>query len=269
MKYNYSMKSIFNDKTLESFKKTRQIFLKVVVGIIIGEIVLTAILIVAGGANEIVGKFMTTLLVAVIAMFLTMSCFKCIEKKHYVAQILSLAAMAAVVLWTIFQILAVWEVIPMYETMGSNIFYSEMTPIGRFISIISSIMVFGLFGAWILSIEENGGPIKPLKITALVCDIYIWIFTIVVVLASLDVDKAGALYGLYGLACIGLLVTWISAGSISKRNRKEQIDKVVKNNSADLKSEEMQAQIREMLEKEVEARMAAKAEKQAEDKIKE
>ena len=253
------MESIFNDKTLTTFKKVRQVFLKVIVGVIIGEIILTAFLIILGSANEIVGKFMVTLLVIAIAMFIAMSCFKCIEKKHSVAQVLSLITLGAEVFWLIFQILEIWEVIPMFETVvGGGLFGVEMTSVARFISIISNIMIFSLFGAWISSIEENGGPIKPLKITALSCDAYIWIYTMVAILADLNFNNAGALYGLYGLACVSLIITWISAGAISSRNRKEKINKTVeKSNGVDLNSEEMQAQIREMVEKEVKARMAA------------
>lgn len=258
------MKSIFKDTTLETFKKIRQVFLKVAVGIVIGEIVLLAVLIIAQGASKIIGQFMGTLLVVAVALFIAMAAFKCIEKKQPIAQGLSLVVLVAEVFWFIFQILELWEVIPIFNVSlnGSSVYGLgvSMTGVAKFATIISDIMIYGLFGAWITSIEENGGPIKPLKITALSCDIYIWIFSMVVVLMDMTTNASATLYGLYGLAWISLIVTWIIAASISRRNRKEQLDKVIAG-KANINSEEMQAQIREMVEKEVEARMAEEKEK--------
>lgn len=262
-----NMKSIFNDKTLETFKKIRQVFLKVIVGIIIGEIVLLAVLIIAQSANAIIGKFMGTLFVVAIAMFISMCCFKCIEKKQPIAQVLSLVTLGAEVFWFIFQLLELWEVVPMYVISGNNFSLfsvdATLTPFAIFTSIISSIMIYGLFGAWISSIEENGGPIKPLKITALVCDVYIWIVSMISVFGVFNTNNAATVLGLYALAWLALIITWISAASISRRNRREQLDKVIAGGKkVNLDSEEMQAQIREMVEKEVKARMAAEKEKE-------
>lgn len=258
------MKSIFKDTTLDTFKKIRQVFLKVIVGIIIGEIVLLAVLIIAQGASKTIGQFMGTLLIIAVALFIAMAAFKCIEKKQPIAQVLSLVVLVAEVFWFIFQMLELWEVIPMFNVSlnGSSIygFGVSMTGVAKFASIISDIMIYGLFGAWITSIEENGGPIKPLKITALSCDIYIWIFSMVVVLMDMTTNASATFYGLYGLAWIGLIVTWIIAASISRRNKKEQLDRVLAEKS-NVNSEEMQAQIREMVEKEVQVRMAEEKEK--------
>lgn len=258
------MKSIFKDTTLETFKKIRQAFLKVAVGIVIGEIVLLAVLIIAQSASKMIGQLMGTLLIFAIALFIAMAAFKCIEKKQPTAQILSLIVLVAEAFWLVFQILETWEVIPMFDVSlsGTSIYGIgvSLTAAAKFASIISDIMIYGLFGAWITSIEENGGPIKPLKITALCCDIYIWIFSIVVVLAGVSSTNATTLYGLYALAWIGLIVTWIIAASISRRNKKEQLDKVIAE-STSINSAEMQSQIREMVEKEVQARMAEEKEK--------
>ena len=257
------MKSIFNDSTLETFKKIRQVFLKVIVGIIIGEIILLAILIIAQSASKVIGQFMGTLLILAIALFIAMSCFRCIEKKQPVAQVLSLVALFAEVFWFIFQTLELWEVIPLYEvSLNSSSVYGfavNMTGVAKFATIVSNIMLYSLFGAWISSIEENGGPIKPLKITALSCDIYIWVFSLIVLFAEFSSSAATTVFGLYGLAWVGLIVTWCIASSISRKNKKEQLDRVIDSKNI-TNSEEMQAQIREMVEKEVQARMTAEKE---------
>ena len=70
MCYNMGM-SIFKNNTIDVFKKIRQIFLKIIVGIVIGEIVLLAILIMTHNANEIIGRLMGTLFLIVVWMVMS------------------------------------------------------------------------------------------------------------------------------------------------------------------------------------------------------
>ncbi len=238
MCYNMTM-SIFKDSVIDVFKKIRQIFLKIIVGIIIGEIVLLAVLIIAHNANEIIGKMMGTLLLIVVEMVIVMSCFRCIEKRQNIAQVLALICMGTSVFWFIFQALELWGVIPMFATSG-GLFYGtsyslQLTPVAKFVSLISNITLDALIGAWISSIAENGGPIKPLKITALSSLVFIFVVSLIQVFADNFADST--ILTLYGLAVLSLLITWCMAASISRKNKKEKLEAVA--NNSDVRSEEM------------------------------
>ena len=140
------------------------------------------------------------------------------------------------------------------------------TPLAKILAVISDTMVCGLFGAWITTIKENGGPIKPLKITALSCLVFFWFYAILVVL--MDAESLDPTFSaLAGLAVLAFMVTWAMAASMSGRNDKEKLNKIADAGAQSLNTEDMQKQIREMVEKEVQERL--KAEQAAKESPKE
>lgn len=238
--------SLFGQSTIEKITKTRKIFQKITVGLVIGLFALLAVFIIVGvNNNEVIVKIFSLLTVWVISILIAMSNFKCIEKKQRMAQFFSIVSLATC---------AIWMVISSVNALVDNEWMS--TPLAKFLSIVSDTMLCGLFGAWIVTVKENGGPIKPLKITALSCLAFVWFYAILMVLARVE-DLNPTFTALAGLAMVAFMVTWAMAASISKRNNKEKLDKVADAGAQSLNTEDMQKQIREMVEKEVQERLKA------------
>ena len=250
------MNSLFNDSTIGKITKIRKIFQKVTVGLVIGLFALLAVFIVVGASNsEVIAKIFALLTVWVIGILIAMSNFKCIEKKQRIAQIFSIVSLATC---------AIWVIISSFNALMDNEWMN--TPLAKILAVISDTMVCGLFGAWITTIKENGGPIKPLKITALSCLVFFWFYAILVVL--MDAESLDPTFSaLAGLAVLAFMVTWAMAASMSGRNDKEKLNKIADAGAQSLNTEDMQKQIREMVEKEVQERL--KAEQAAKESPKE
>lgn len=248
--------SLFNESTIEKIIKIRKIFQKIIVGFVIGLFVLLAVFIVVGVDNiKVINKIFSLLTVWTIGILIAMSNFKCIEKKQRMAQIFSIVSLATC---------AVWVAIASVNALANNEWIN--TPLAKVLNIISDTMLCGLFGAWIATIKENGGPIKPLKITALSCLVFFWVYAILVILVNAE-SLNPTFTALAGLAAMAFMVTWAMAASISKRNNKEKLNKIADTGAQNLNTEDMQKQIREMVEKEVQERL--KAEQAAKESPKE
>ena len=260
------MKSIFDDQTLSKFKKIREICLKVFVGILIAEVVLWAIIILAQQSNEIVRNFQSTFLTLAVALFVLILDFRCIEKGRRLAQILALVSLATFGIWVVMQLLMTWGAFEMYDDKGFFGIGTRLSIFGKIGSVISCAMYASMFGALVSKIEENGGPIKPLKITALICMAYIWAFmTIVSINGDLTHDYGPAV-SLCGLAVLAFIVLWIAAAVISRSNRKDKIDHAV-NASQNVKNEaKTQDEIKALVEKEVQERLAEERAKMESEK---
>ena len=178
-------------------------------------------------------------------------------------------------IWLILAILLIWEVIPFYEecSAGAKIsvgYYKysvcqlTMTVAAKLFLIALNTAVSCFFISNVLAIEETVKPVKPLKITALVCELYCAIYYVIVTI----VDTPNALDSrwvmLSALAGFAFLVMAIAALIVSRSGRKK--NEAVETGAASINSAEMQSQIREMVEKEVQERMKAEKEKTEENK---
>jgi hypothetical protein len=125
-------------------------------------------------------------------------------------------------------------------------------------------------GFWIsnvLSIRETVKPVKPLKITAVICEIYCSGFAIVMTLigfGNLSYDENLLKWSqLSGLAALAFIITALAALIISRTNRtKNDNDGVLTQND-----KETQTTIQEMVEKEVQERLKAELEKVNNEKV--
>lgn len=131
------------------------------------------------------------------------------------------------------------------------------------VAVDIAVMSFCVSNTW--SIEETVKPVRPLKITALICALYCGIYSVVVTIGDVQSVSDGRWYGLSGLAGFAFIVMVIAAAIVSK-NGKKKIEKEAAAKIGDVKNAEVQATIQEMVEKEVQERLKeerAKAERDA------
>ena len=218
------MSSLFNDQALEKIKKIRTVALRLFVGILIAEIIVWAIIIITKQSDITVSKFQGTFLIIAGALFVSILNFRSLEKGKSSAQLMAIISLVACALWTLLLILVVWGVISVYEP-GSSLFHTKISGIGRFISVVSTTMMCTMLAACAARVEENGSSIKPLKWTAFISIICVWV--IVMILTFMDTDYYSGsdfvttLLSLAGLASLSFFVTGIAASVISKSNRKD------------------------------------------------
>lgn len=234
-------KQLSSEKTIQKIQKLRKIFLWAAVWILIVELVFGAILILMGAwetrgassgadwflsANKVQGTF----LILAAILFVGVNNFVHIEKGSKTVRIFALLGFACNLIWAILAILLVWELIPFYwvETITKTFphtghSYSYNTYHTTFWVTTMLVFIYASLGCFcvsnIMSIAETVKLVKPLKITAVVCAIYLWAFETVVVIANLDYSKIGRLVLLSGLAGTALVMTALAANIISKTNQ--------------------------------------------------
>ena len=98
-------------------------------------------------------------------------------------------------------------------------------------------------------------PVRPLKITALVCELYCGIYAVVVTLGDFQNATDARWYMLAGLAGFAFVVMACAAVIVSRSGEKKSEGMMTMNDVGN--NAEMQAKIQEMVEKEIQARMAA------------
>lgn len=266
---------MFSENTISTIKNIRKGFLWTAVIILIGEVVAGAIIILTQAFGIEMAKIMGTFGLCAITLFLGVNNFTRMEKGNVTIQSFALASLVLNMIWLILAILLIWEVIPFYEecSAGAKIsvgYYKysvcqlTMTVAAKLFLIALNTAVSCFFISNVLAIEETVKPVKPLKITALVCELYCAIYYIIVTI----VDTPNALDSrwvmLSALAGFAFLVMAIAALIVSRSGRKK--NEAVETGAASINSAEMQSQIREMVEKEVQERMKAEKEKTEENK---
>lgn len=269
------MSSMFSENTISTIKNIRKGFLWTAVIILIGEVVAGAIIILTQAFGIEMAKIMGTFGLCAITLFLGVNNFTRMEKGNVTIQSFALASLVLNMIWLILAILLIWEVIPFYEecSAGAKIsvgYYKyyvcqpTMTIAAKLFLIALNTAVSCFFISNVLAIEETVKPVKPLKITALVCELYCAIYYVIVTI----VDTPNALDSrwvmLSMLAGFAFLVMAIAALIVSRSGRKK--NEAAETGAASINSAEMQSQIREMVEKEVQERMKAEKEKTEENK---
>lgn len=267
--------SLFSQNTLQKIQKTRKIFLKFAVWILIAELVLGAVLILTGSWDIAIGRIQGTFLVLALILFISVNNFIRIEKGNKTIQIFALISFISDLIWGIFAFLLMWEIVPFYWTGGGTMrtaySYSSTKYHMTFYAIIMLISSYAAAaGFWIsniLSIKETIKLVKPLKITAVICVVYLWIFGTIITPIEPEFRDVEKLYQLAGLAGLAFGITALAALIISKTNKKKvpESNPVMNGPSAQFtpKTEaELRAEIeekvrREMIEKEVRAKIEA------------
>ena len=269
---NMEGNSLFSGETLQKIQKTRKIFLKFAVWILIAELVLGAILILTGSWDVVVGRIQGTFLILALILFVNVNNFIRIEKGNRIIQIFAIIGFISNLIWGIFAFLLMWEIVPFScteEIMQTSIYSGySYTSIKYHMTIYSMIMLISAYAAaggfWvsnIMSIKETIKLVRPLKITAIVCILYLWIFGTIVTPIEPEFRDVEKLSQLAGLASLAFGVTALAALIISKTNRKKDIEsksaQFTPKTEAELRAEIEEKVRREMIEKEVRAKIEA------------
>jgi hypothetical protein len=252
--------SIFGKKALEKIQTTRRIFLKIAVWILIADFVLGAFLILTESWNVSVGRILGTLFVLAMALFVSINNFICMEKNNRATQTFALISFVSNIIWLIFALLLMWEIVPFYlkgEGVFSSSYHLSFFSLTMFISIYAAIAGFCISNT--LSIKEPIKIIKPLKITAVVCVMYLWFFETFATIV--EFQNLGTLLNLTELAVLAFIIT-ASAASIISKTSEDNKDKKRTSGKTSKSDEELRAEIeekvrREMIEKEIRSKIEA------------
>ena len=257
------MSSLFGEKTIETIKRIKKTFLWTAVFILIGEVIVGAVLIVAQSFDLIIGRFMATFALCAVVLFVGVNNFSRMEKEDKLVQGFALVSLITNLIWLLIAILMIWELTAFLETAQVRSAYSSRmytTTIG--LTAMAKIMIIALDVAaacfWISnvwSIKETVKPVRPLKITALVCELYCGIYAVVVTLGDFQNAADARWYMLAGLAGFAFVVMACAAVIVSRSGEKKSEGMMTMNDVGN--NAEMQAKIQEMVEKEIQARMAA------------
>ncbi len=270
--------SLFSKNALLKMQKARKIFLKFAVWILIGELVLGAILILVDSWDIAVGRIQRTFLTLALVLLVSVNNFIRIEKGDKIMQAFALVGFINNLIWGIFVILLMWEIVPftwaeeiMEASIRSGYSYPStkyhMTGYAMTMFISAFAAVAGFCISNILSIKETIKVVKPLKIAAIVCIAYLWIFGTIAVLIELEYKNAEKLYQLAELAGSALGITALAAVIISRTNKKKVAElndimngvpaQFVPKTDTELRAEIEEKVRREMIEKEIRAKIEA------------
>lgn len=264
--------SLFSNKALQKIQKTRKIFLKFAVWILIAELVFGAILILTTSWNIAIGRIQGTFLILALIMFVSVNNFIRIEKGKRTTQVFALIGFVSNLIWGIFAFLLMWEIVPFHWTETttrissySGYPYTHTEYHMTFYAIIMLISAYAATGGFwisnIMSIKETIKLVKPLKITAILCVVYLWIFGTIITPIEPEFKDVEKLYQLAGLAGLAFGITAIAALIISRTNKKKSIEskstQFTPKTEAELRAEIEEKVRREMLEKEIRAKVEA------------
>lgn len=263
--------SLFNEMTLQKMQKIRKIFLKFAVWILIAELVLGAFLILSGGWDVATGRIQGTFLILALILFVNVNNFIRIEKGDRAIQIFALIGFISNLIWGLFAFLLMWEIVPFHwteeimRTGYSGYSYSSTRYHMTLYAIIMLISAYAAAGGFwvsnIMSIKETIKLVKPLKITAIVCILYLWAFGMIMTPIEPEFEDVEKLYQLAGLAGLAFGITALAALIISRTNMKKDTEpksaQFTPKTEAELRAEIEEKVRREMIEKEVRAKIEA------------
>ena len=270
---------LFNEDTLQKIQKTRKIFLKVAVWILIAELALGAFIILGGAWDISIMKIQGSFLILALVLFVSVNNFIRIEKGDKTVRLFALIGFISNLVWALFALLLIWEALPFNwaeQVAQTSVYNSRSYYVTKYhMTFFAIIMLIAGYtaaaGFWIsnvLSIKETIKSVKPLKITAIVCIAYIWAFGTIITPMEPEFNDVVRLYMLSGLAGLAFGVTALAALIISKTNKTKAVElntgkiesatKPVQKSDAELRAEIEEKVRREMIEKEVRAEMETK-----------
>ena len=261
------MSSIISESSLQRLEGVKKYLLRGAIWLLVGSVVAGAILIMFGGINDggkAIGKFFGTLLIVALMILVCVNNFRMLATRKADVQVYALIGLVSNVVWAVLWILVVC-------------FADVNVPehLARFAAIFTYLSMLGLIGSNVMDIYEGEKRqlIRPLKITAVVCATYEMLyFTAITIAEHTDesevIARLGLLAAFVGVVWIFIVIAAlvISKDEKKKLNSASQQPAVGANNvakPAEKKSdEELRAEIeeqvrREMIEKEVRARMEA------------
>ena len=278
------MSSIISKMTLEKMENARKYVLKAAIWVLVGAVILGVLMILLADTpnGEVIGKFMGTLFIVAFMMVVSVDNFKRIASEVPSVQIFALVGLFSNVLWAILWTLLIWNPEWMTrEVACPERMYAtckESTMLFKFASAFSYLSFLGLIGSNVMAIYEGSKKdlIRPLKITAVVCATYEMLYFTVMAFVGYEhmfdsKNKMGMLAGFVGVAWF-MLVIAVLVLSRNERKRDEASQKIsqtaeeikpaeqvapVRKSEEELRAEIEEQVKREMIEKEVRARMEA------------
>ena len=277
------MNGLFKEPALEKISKIKKGFLWTAVCLLIGGFVLGAIAILlrqsADDATMIrITKLLSTMAVLTFVLFVGVNNCIRMEKGNNVVQILALIGLVTGTLAAILGILMIWEVMPtvVWNTGGGcttdviykcvNVVHYVPSVWAKILSILISLAGAGFWISNVMSIKETIKVVKPLKIASVICETYTAIYTIVVVFSNYEIavqmPTLSTLTGFLGFAFVVMApVAWIISRTTDKKQAASNASANVQVNTpktdAELRAEIEEKVRREMIEKEVRAKMGA------------
>lgn len=258
------MSSIISESSLQRLEGAKKYLLRGAIWLLVGSVVAGAILIMFGGddSGNAIAKFLATLLVTALMILVCVNNFKMLATRKADVQVYALIGLVSNVVWAILWILVVWL---------ADVNVPEH--LARLAAIFTYLSMLGLIGSNVMNIYEGEKRqlIRPLKITAVVCATYEMLYCTTITITEYTggsefIGRLGLLAAFVGFVwiCIVIAALVISKDEKKKLNSTSQQPAAGANNvakPAEKKSdEELRAEIeeqvrREMIEKEVRARM--------------
>lgn len=275
--------SIISKASLEKLENVRKYVLKTAIWLLVGGVVLGAMTILFGGSSsgEIIGKFMGTLFIVALMMIVSVNNFKMIASEDAKIQSFALVGLVSNLAWALFWTLLCW--VPEWGTtcnsscVACTNYKCGASMLIKCAAAFSYLSALGLIGSNVLSIYEGDKKslIRPLKITAVICATYEFLYLAVLTFSGYDFTsefaaRLGMLAIFAGFAWFAIVIAALILSS-SEKNRKKKDTSISVNKSkkdedddapkaksdAELRAEIEEQVRREMIEKEVRARMEA------------
>ena len=236
--------------------------------ILIGEFLFGALVILANNLwTPVLGRVQASFLLLAIALFIGINNLTRIEEKKPSVSSLAWLSLVANATWLVLGILLIWEVIPVVDEykirVGSVYIAAGAASVWvKLCSIALNLGIGGFLMSNVFAIRETVKQVKPLKIAAAVCWLYVSVFAIIVTFAETgNYSEWGKWFALSGLAGTAFVILSIVAFIVSRANAKREASA-----GKQISSEEMQSTIQEMVEKEVKARLVAEKKKETESR---
>ena len=229
------MNGLFKESTMGTITKFKKGFLWTAVCLLIGGFALGTIMILASTWSVDLSRFLATMLILIVVLFVGVNNFIRMEKGTKLVQVLALMGLIAGILAAILGILAIWGLIPVVEYSYSSYssyaysyymmespYYmmSSVTIWAKILSVLSSVAAAGFWISNVMSIKETNKVVKPLKITSMIYEIYCAIYAIILIFSDYQIMSMN-LNILSAFAGVAFFVTAVVAWVISRTVKEE------------------------------------------------
>lgn len=251
------------DGIIKKILAQKKLFIWEIVIILIGEAVIGFFAILSQLFVPVIGKIMGVFLVIALDLFVSLACFSQMESKKKLARTLGLVALISAFVAMVLWILVIVDVIPEHDAVGVSI--------GLRILYLASATAFASYvTAGMVQVEDNTGPVFPLKLTCLVSLMILYVFALINILAGFQIPFGIVYYQLAAFAFVVMMATGIAAVAVSNGVKKQQKKRedgkkaFVPKTDEELRMEIEQKVRSEMIEKEVRAQFEQQMKEQTE-----
>ncbi len=190
LEYNISM-GTKNSRSLRKFQSLSVVFGRLSVWIFISGIILGVAVLLLGEkiSNQVITKILGTMLVLVLAAFLSGNLFRMLATGKKLVQMPAVFGLLLNITWVILWTLMIWGVFDIWKECeaGKNCLQTDLSIVGTISYIVSVSSVIILIMANILNISENKSYkflIRFFKLLSIACLIYEEVFAILFILGN-------------------------------------------------------------------------------------